>query len=91
MPHYQPQDFDDEDEELENYDDADDSEEDYADDTEPTIACPYCGKEILETTPRCPHCERYISEEDMPPRKKSWLIVIGTALCLYVVYRWLAG
>jgi hypothetical protein len=22
---------------------------------------------------------------------KSWLIVIGVVLCLYVVYRWIAG
>jgi hypothetical protein len=77
--------------------DFDNEDEEYgthefdADDSEPTIDCPYCGKEILETTPRCPHCERWISEEDGAPQKKSWLVIVGTGLCLYVVYRWIAG
>jgi hypothetical protein len=80
--------------ELEDFDDGDeeyDVVEDDSEDSEPTIDCPYCGKEILEATPRCPYCERYISEEDSPPRKKTWLIFLGSALCLYVVYRWIAG
>jgi hypothetical protein len=79
----EPEDFDDQEEEY----DVDR----YGDDSEPTIDCPYCGKDILETTPRCPHCERYISEEDFRPRKKSWLIIVGAGLCLYVVYRWITG
>ena len=81
------------DDESEDFDDGDEEYDvdEYADDTEPTIDCPYCGEEILETTPRCPHCERYISEEDRPRRKKSWLIVVGASLCLYIVYRWIAG
>jgi len=69
-----------------------DFEEDLTDgDEEPTVPCPYCRREILEDLPRCPYCERYISQEDAPSKPKSWLIVIGVVLCLYVVYRWIAG
>jgi hypothetical protein len=69
-----------------------DFEEDLTDDDEePTVPCPHCRREILEDLPRCPYCERYISQEDAPSKPKSWLIVIGVVLCLYVVYRWIAG
>ena len=49
--------------------DWDDDEADYGDDREddehePTVLCPSCRSEILEDSPFCPHCERYISEED---------------------------
>ncbi|HZZ27113.1 MAG TPA: hypothetical protein VFE46_03825 [Pirellulales bacterium] len=84
MAYGEPQDF-------ENDEEAHDDAQEYFDDDEPTMECPYCGAEILETTPRCPHCERYISEEDSPARKKSWLVILGTGLCLYIVYRWIAG
>jgi predicted nucleic acid-binding Zn ribbon protein len=59
------------------------------DDGEPTIECPYCGREIHEDSQRCPHCEKYISDEDAPARRKPWWIVIGVILCLYIVYRWI--
>jgi hypothetical protein len=62
-----------------------------ADDEEPTVPCPYCDKEIHEDSPWCPHCEHYISEEDAPPRRKSWWIILGALLCLYAVYRWIVG
>ena len=34
-----------------------------------TIDCPHCGKEIYEDAERCPHCERYLSDEDAARRK----------------------
>ena len=68
----------------------DDGPDDGADAAEPTIACPYCRQEIYEDAVRCPHCERYIAEEDLR-KKKSWLIIIGSVVCLYIVYRWIAG
>jgi hypothetical protein len=47
---------------------------------------------------RCPpilglrtYCEHYISEEDAPPARKPWWIILGTLLCLYIVYRWIMG
>jgi hypothetical protein len=35
--------------------------------------------------------ERYISDEDAPRSRKSWLIIIGTLLCFYIVYHWIVG
>ncbi len=61
------------------------------DDSEPTIPCPYCRKEIHEDSLRCPYCEQYISEEDAPPGRKPWWLVLGVIACLYVVYRWVVG
>jgi predicted nucleic acid-binding Zn ribbon protein len=68
----------------------DDVLDEETEESEPTISCPYCHQEIYEDAQRCPHCERYIAEEDLR-RNKSWLIVIGTVVCLYIVYRWIAG
>ncbi|HEV3237609.1 MAG TPA: hypothetical protein VGZ25_11515 [Gemmataceae bacterium] len=71
---------------------SDESEIDESDDEddEPTIACPYCRKQIHEDSQRCPYCERYISDEDSPPSRKPWWIIIGAAACLYAIYRWIA-
>lgn len=60
-------------------------------DEEPTISCPYCKRQILEDSQRCPYCEHYISEEDAPPGRKPWWIILGALLCLYIVYRWIMG
>jgi hypothetical protein len=76
-------------------DDADcdfEEDDDYGDDdSEPTVPCPYCRREIHEDAQRCPYCERYISDEDAPPSRKPVWIVIGVLVCLYVVYRWISG
>lgn len=61
------------------------------DEDEPTIPCPYCGQHIHEESQRCPHCENYISDEDTPPSRKSWWIILGALAGLYVVYRWIVG
>jgi hypothetical protein len=61
------------------------------DDEESTVSCPYCQHTISEDTPRCPNCENYITGEDAPPAPKSWWIVIGVLVCLYIVYRWIVG
>jgi hypothetical protein len=62
-------------------------------DDQPTVACPYCNRDIHEQSIRCPYCERYLSREDMsedaPPSRKPWWIVIGALLAMYVVYRWI--
>lgn len=80
------------------YDDSDDDEwgddgwdddaPNYDGDEEPTIPCPYCGAEIHEDAGRCPHCERYISEEDAPASRKPWWIIAGVVVCLGLVYWW---
>jgi hypothetical protein len=59
------------------------------DDDEPTIPCPYCHEEMFEDSPRCPHCGRYISEEDAPPGRKPLWIILGVVLCLIVIAIWI--
>ncbi len=56
-----------------------------------TIPCPYCHRQIHEDSERCPHCENYISAEDAPTSRKPWWLVVGVLVCLYVIYRWMAG
>jgi hypothetical protein len=51
--------------------------------------CPYCGRDVLEESERCPYCEHYISKEDAPHERKPIWIWLGVAACLYVVYRWI--
>lgn len=75
-------------------DDDDDSDEfdgepDDRDEDEPTLPCPYCRREILEDAVRCPYCEHYITREDRPPESKPWWVILGVAVCLYIVYRWM--
>lgn len=53
------------------------------------IPCPYCGREILEESERCPHCEQSLSKEDAPPARKPIWFLLGVVACLYVVYRWI--
>jgi hypothetical protein len=69
-----------EEDEFEEGDDSDD---------EPTVPCPSCRRMILEDSPRCPHCERYISAEDhAAPAKPLWVVV--TALILLGMAVWWA-
>lgn len=69
-------------------DESDGEDDDEADD-DPTIPCPYCLRQIHEDAQRCPYCERYISDEDAPPARKPWWIILGTLVSLYIVYRWI--
>ncbi|REK18336.1 MAG: zinc ribbon domain-containing protein [Planctomycetota bacterium] len=55
---------------------------------EPTVACPYCKREIHEDAQRCPYCEQYISAEDSPPGSKPWWIVLGAVLALFGLLWW---
>jgi hypothetical protein len=75
----------------EEWDDEESDAGEASDDDEPTISCPYCKRQIHEDSPRCPYCEHYLSEEDAPPARQPWWIILGTLLCLYIVYRWIVG
>jgi hypothetical protein len=68
--------------------DEEDWEDGPGEDGTDTVPCPYCRREIPEDTPRCPYCEQYISEEDAPPARKPWWLIVGALACLYAVYRW---
>lgn len=66
--------------------------DDPVDDDEPeTVPCPYCRRPIIEDSPRCPHCENYVTAEDVRPARPPWWIIVGVLLCLYAVYRWVVG
>jgi len=82
---------DDEDDDDNNWDDEDDWDDEGDDDSadEPTVPCPYCRREILDDSPRCPHCERYISSEDSPPPRKPLWVIATALICLAIVLWWL--
>ncbi len=63
----------------------DEVEED--DDEDVTAPCPHCRRPIYDDAERCPSCGAYLSREDEPYRKPWWLLV-GVAVCLYAVFRW---
>lgn len=75
---------------MPRWDDSDDWDDDEPDDQDDDglAPCPYCGREILEDSERCPHCESYISREDAPHRRKPWWLILGVIAGLYAVYRW---
>jgi uncharacterized protein (DUF983 family) len=70
-------------------DDWDDDSDWESDDEPPTVPCPYCGREMLEDSPRCPHCERYISAEDHAAAGRPAWVVITAAVCLAAALWWL--
>jgi len=67
------------------------ADEDLPEEDDGVVPCPYCSEEMLEDSPRCPSCGRYISEEDRPPERKPPWILIGVVLCLIVALMWIAG
>lgn len=83
-------DYDDEDE-----DDDDDLPEgvyhDDEDDGEPTVKCPYCGNEIVETAQYCPRCENDISKEDAPRESKSGFWIAMMVLAMLAAIAWVIG
>ncbi len=81
------EDIDDEDERPRNEDpDPSDQDEDMFDNT---IPCPNCKRAIYEESEFCPHCGKYITDEDAPPIKKSTWIIIGVVLAIAAVAVWM--
>lgn len=66
-------------------------DEDYGDDSDDTIPCPQCRRQIHEESQRCPHCAHYLTEEEPDLTSKRWWIILGAFLCLYAMYRSIVG
>ena len=79
---------DDEDADDDEWDDEVDGWGDDSDD-EPTVPCPFCRREILEDTPRCPHCERYLSAEDHAGSRQPLWVVATAVVCLAIALWWI--
>jgi hypothetical protein len=79
---------DDDEDDTDEWDDDDVDVDDDSDD-EPTVPCPFCKREILEDTPRCPHCEQYLSEDDFARGSKPVWVVATAVVCLLIAI-WLA-
>ena len=56
-----------------------------------SILCPYCREPVYEDAQRCPHCERYISEEDAPPSRRPVWIIAGILVSLAIALIWAFG
>ena len=59
-----------------------------------TVPCPYCHRQVYDQAERCPYCESYISQEDVPAESKRnpWWIIFGALGVMAVVALWiLAG
>jgi hypothetical protein len=67
----------------------DDDEGAWDDDEPPLVRCPYCAAEMLELSPQCPSCGRYVSEEDRPAQRPGWLVVM-VVVCLLITLAWTA-
>jgi uncharacterized paraquat-inducible protein A len=80
---------DDDDWDAENWDDFEPDEPEDEDDDDETIPCPHCGQPVYEDAERCPHCERYLSQEDAPAGRKPVWIIIGAVAVMTVVYIWI--
>lgn len=71
-------------------DDWHDEGDSWEGDDEPSLVpCPYCREEMLEDSPRCPTCGKYISEEDAPPKAKPLWLLATIAICLIIALMWL--
>ncbi len=78
-------DFDENDEDDPN--DPDESDQDDSDDPD-FVRCRYCRKMICEDAEQCPHCGSYISQEDAPPAKPRWFIIVAVVTILAILVVW---
>lgn len=74
-----------------DWDEPEDAFDGPDDDGPDTDTCRYCGAEIYDDSVRCPHCEKYLSEEDAPPRRHPWWIALGVLAVLAITAMWVFG
>ena len=77
------------DDEDDDWDDPDAADFGDDDDEEPFVPCPFCRGDILEDTPRCPHCGEYLSAEDHVRSGRPVWVTITTIVCLAIAVWWL--
>lgn len=80
---------DDDDNDNDDWDDESDIDGQADDEDDDTVPCPFCKRQILEDTPRCPHCEQYLSEADFARGSKPLWVIVTAVVCL-VAAIWLA-
>jgi len=56
-------------------DEADFEDDEEEEDEDGYIPCPHCGETMLEAADYCPACERWMTSEDTPPKRRPWWIV----------------
>lgn len=78
------------DEDDDDWDDDEPAWEDDPDD-EPTVPCPSCGREMLEDSPWCPHCEQYVSADDHAAAKKPVWVIVTALVCLAIALWWVVA
>lgn len=90
MTPHRARDHEDDDEEPDDWDTGGAEDDDDWDDSsdDPTVSCPSCGREIFEDSPRCPHCETYLSDDDHRGRRQPLWVSITAVICLAVVIVW---
>lgn len=52
------------------------------DESEPTMPCPGCGKEIYEEADACPYCGEYLADSDRQSPAKPWWVWLTVILLL---------
>lgn len=72
--------------------DLDDSDAEWSGDDdsgdEPTVPCPHCGRELLEDSPWCPSCDRYITDEEFRQAGRPMWVVVTAVVCLAIALWW---
>ncbi|MGI9495406.1 MAG: hypothetical protein ACR2NK_05105 [Mariniblastus sp.] len=46
------------------------------DDSDYTLPCPHCKKEIFDDVDQCPHCRQYLLSSDFKKPLPKWVIVL---------------
>lgn len=55
---------------------------------EPTVPCPFCRRELLEDSPWCPSCDRYITAEEFRRAERPLWVVVTAVVCLAIALWW---
>jgi hypothetical protein len=79
-------DWDDDSNAFDNADNEWDGDDDSGD--EPTVPCPFCGRELLEDSPWCPTCDRYITEEELRRADRPVWVIVTAVACLAIALWW---